>query len=210
VGLVLRELSVTGQRYQAVLAVIEDGLGKVFTGRYASRAPSMVSGRSYARGLPGLIRKLAGAIPMDSRLRKPKALGLMRFSAALPVRGWVTELTAMLDPDDAVTVIAAGYCEFAAREAHGVSPAYERLANAVSRDGEILELLAGLDPAKRQPNEAVRALPGHWISVEAPGVLPFSDLPAPPDGALYNVLALDGKPLAWTRGHGQALAWFGS
>ncbi len=57
--------------------------------------------------------------------------------------------------------------------------------------------------------DAVRQLPGHWVSVEAPDVLPHSGLPAPPDGALHNVLALDGRPLAWTRGHGQALHWFG-
>ncbi len=55
----------------------------------------------------------------------------------------------------------------------------------------------------------VRALPGHWISNEAPDVLTYDTLPAPPDGALNNVLALDGTPLAWTRSHGQAIAWFG-
>jgi hypothetical protein len=56
--------------------------------------------------------------------------------------------------------------------------------------------------------EAVRKLPGHWIAVEAPDVLGYDGLPQPPDEALHNVLALDGKPLAWTRGHGQAMAWF--
>jgi hypothetical protein len=56
--------------------------------------------------------------------------------------------------------------------------------------------------------DLVRTLPGHWISVEAPDVLAFQDLPPPPDRALHNVLALDGTPLAWTRGHGQAMAWF--
>jgi hypothetical protein len=44
------------------------------------------------------------------------------------------------------------YAEFAARETRGVSPAYERLAYAVSRDDEILALLGTLPPAKRQPN----------------------------------------------------------
>ncbi|MFI7107078.1 DUF2332 domain-containing protein [Nonomuraea sp. NPDC050227] len=48
--------------------------------------------------------------------------------------------------------IAAIYAEFAAREAHGVSPTYERLASAVARDPGLLDLLAGLPPAKRQPN----------------------------------------------------------
>ncbi|GAA2590240.1 DUF2332 domain-containing protein [Winogradskya consettensis] len=55
----------------------------------------------------------------------------------------------------------------------------------------------------------VRSLPAHWISIEAPEVLPFRDLPAPPDDRLHNVLALDGVPLAWVEGHGQAMTWFG-
>ncbi|WP_422770702.1 DUF2332 domain-containing protein [Plantactinospora sp. WMMC1484] len=55
----------------------------------------------------------------------------------------------------------------------------------------------------------VRGLPGHWISNEAPEVLPHDDLPEQPSGAQHNVLALDGGPLAWTRGHGQSMVWFG-
>jgi hypothetical protein len=39
-------------------------------------------------------------------------------------------------------------------------------------------------------------------------VLPYDDLPEPPDQALHNVLALDGTPLAWTRPHGQSITWF--
>ena len=57
--------------------------------------------------------------------------------------------------------------------------------------------------------ELVTALPGHWLANEAAEVLAHDDLPAPPDGALHNVLALDGRPLAWTRSHGQAMTWFG-
>jgi hypothetical protein len=57
--------------------------------------------------------------------------------------------------------------------------------------------------------EVVRGLPGHWIANEDPAVLTYDDLPEPPGEALHNVLALDGTPLAWTRSHGQALAWFG-
>jgi hypothetical protein len=57
--------------------------------------------------------------------------------------------------------------------------------------------------------ELVRELPARWIANEAPDVLVHGALPAPPDGALYNVLALDGTPLAWTRSHGQAITWFG-
>ncbi len=56
--------------------------------------------------------------------------------------------------------------------------------------------------------ELVRTLPGHWISVEAPHVLAFGELPPPPDASLHNVLALDGRPLAWTRSHGQEMRWF--
>lgn len=57
--------------------------------------------------------------------------------------------------------------------------------------------------------QTVRKLNGHWIAVEEPGVLNFGPLPAPPNDAHHNVLALDGTPLAWTRGHGQAMVWFG-
>jgi hypothetical protein len=48
--------------------------------------------------------------------------------------------------------IAAKYAEFAARDAHGVSPTYERLSLAVSRDDEVLALLGTLPPIKQQPN----------------------------------------------------------
>ncbi|MDG4808521.1 DUF2332 domain-containing protein [Micromonospora sp. WMMD1120] len=55
----------------------------------------------------------------------------------------------------------------------------------------------------------VRELPGHWVAIEGPDVLRYDGLPTPPSDALHNVLALDGRPLAWTRGHGQAMTWFG-
>ncbi|MBQ1073672.1 DUF2332 domain-containing protein [Micromonospora sp. C31] len=57
--------------------------------------------------------------------------------------------------------------------------------------------------------DVVRRLPGHWLSNESPDVVPHDALPEPPDEALHNVLALDGRPLAWTRPHGQAMSWFG-
>jgi hypothetical protein len=57
--------------------------------------------------------------------------------------------------------------------------------------------------------EVVRGLPGHWVANEAPDVLSYAGLPPPPAAALHhNVLSLDGSPLAWTRGHGQAITWF--
>lgn len=46
----------------------------------------------------------------------------------------------------------AEYTRFAAQDARGVSPAYERLASAVARDGELIALIDTLPPAKRQPN----------------------------------------------------------
>ena len=58
--------------------------------------------------------------------------------------------------------------------------------------------------------EVVRGLPGHWVANESPDVLTYPSLPEPPDGGVHcYVLALDGTPLAWTRGHGQAISWFG-
>jgi hypothetical protein len=64
-------------------------------------------------------------------------------------------------------------------------------------------------PRREAFAEVVRGLPGHWIASEAPDVLPYGTLPPPPDATLYNVLALDGTPLAWTRPHGQGISWFG-
>jgi len=51
-------------------------------------------------------------------------------------------------------------------------------------------------------------LRGHRVAVEAPTVLTYDGLPPPPNDGMHNVLALDGRPLAWTRGHGEAMAWF--
>ena len=65
------------------------------------------------------------------------------------------------------------------------------------------------EPRRRAFVEVVRELAGHWIANESPEVLPYDDLPAPPDGAAHHVLALDGSPLAWARPHGQRLVWFG-
>lgn len=63
-------------------------------------------------------------------------------------------------------------------------------------------------PRREAFAEVVRGLPGHWVANEAADVLPHDGLPEPPGPALHNVLALDGRPLAWTRSHGQAITWF--
>jgi len=65
------------------------------------------------------------------------------------------------------------------------------------------------EPRRRAFLALVRELPGHWVANEAPYTLDLTALPPPPDGALYNVLALDGVPLAWNRSHGQSMVWFG-
>jgi hypothetical protein len=64
-------------------------------------------------------------------------------------------------------------------------------------------------PAERRGRftDLVRALPGHWIAVESPEVLAYDGLPPQPED-FHNVLALHGVPMAWTRAHGQAMAWF--
>jgi hypothetical protein len=67
-------------------------------------------------------------------------------------------------------------------------------------------VLYQVSPADRSAFvETVHGLPGHWISIEAPDVIDVGDLPAPPDDSALNVLALDGNPVAWVRGHGQAV-----
>ena len=57
--------------------------------------------------------------------------------------------------------------------------------------------------------DLVHGLPGHWVANEGPDILRHDVLPPPPDDTLHNVLALDGRPLAWTRPHGQGIVWFG-
>jgi hypothetical protein len=39
--------------------------------------------------------------------------------------------------------VAAAFTDFATREAHGVSPTYERLSLAIARDAELLTLTVG-------------------------------------------------------------------
>jgi hypothetical protein len=50
------------------------------------------------------------------------------------------------------TTTAEEYRDFGAMEARGRSPLYEELAFGVADDPVLIELLAGLPPAKRQPN----------------------------------------------------------
>ncbi|MCA2215303.1 DUF2332 domain-containing protein [Jidongwangia harbinensis] len=56
--------------------------------------------------------------------------------------------------------------------------------------------------------EVVRTLPGHWLANDGRDAIPVDDLPPSPAGPFRNLLALDGRPLAWTGGHGQSITWF--
>jgi hypothetical protein len=56
----------------------------------------------------------------------------------------------------------------------------------------------------------VRGLPGHWISNEGPHAVPDvagTATSEPPAGPAPFLLAVDGRAVAWTDGHGRALWW---
>ncbi|MEU2236337.1 DUF2332 domain-containing protein [Streptomyces vietnamensis] len=65
--------------------------------------------------------------------------------------------------------------------------------------------------AREAFTETMRGLPAHWISNEAPAILPSVTArlprPAPQDRAVF-ALALDEQPVAFTGPHGQSLDWF--
>lgn len=73
-------------------------------------------------------------------------------------------------------------------------------------------VLAYLSPgARARFVEMVTALRGYWVSNEGPAVLPVPGAGTPPVGSAVGVapflLALDGRPVAWTHGHGRAIHW---
>jgi hypothetical protein len=49
----------------------------------------------------------------------------------------------------------------------------------------------------------------HWVSNEAPGVLPRVTATGPPvpESERTFVLGIDGRAVAWTHGHGRTLRW---
>jgi hypothetical protein len=84
-------------------------------------------------------------------------------------------------PADGGRAVAAVYADFATREAHGVSPAYERLALAVAADDELLGLIGALPPDKWQPNllfSVVRLLDGPVHDIAAFRVFALTHWPA--------------------------------
>ena len=59
--------------------------------------------------------------------------------------------------------------------------------------------------------KAVRQTGAVWISNEAPSVFPeLARVAPPPPHPGYFLLAVDGKPVAWTGPHGQSIEWFAS
>ena len=75
-------------------------------------------------------------------------------------------------------------------------------------------VIAYLEPAdRRRFADLMRGLVAadacHWVSNEAPGVLPevTSTGPSAPPGPTSFVLGLDGQAVAWTHGHGSSLTW---
>ncbi len=124
----------------------------------------------------------------DRRCRLAAAVGLARADPPTLVRGDLTEALPRLAeqvPDDATLVVF-----------HSAVLAYV--------DADARECFV----------ETVRALPGHWVSNEGPRVLPAvtgSAGAVPPAGSVVGpapfVLGLDGRAVAWTEGHGRALAW---
>jgi hypothetical protein len=56
---------------------------------------------------------------------------------------------------------------------------------------------------------SVRQLDAVWISNEAPSVFPELAKASPPRRTPDQfLLAVDGKPVAWTGPHGQSITWF--
>lgn len=70
-------------------------------------------------------------------------------------------------------------------------------------------VLMYLDARERQRfADTVRALPGHWLSVEPRTVLPaIRERDDVPNESSDLVLALDGVQLAWAQPHGRAIRW---
>jgi hypothetical protein len=57
---------------------------------------------------------------------------------------------------------------------------------------------------------AVSQLNAVWISNESPKVFPeIAKLAPRPPRRSHFLLAINGKPLAWTSPHGQSIHWFG-
>jgi hypothetical protein len=74
----------------------------------------------------------------------------------------------------------------------------------------VLAYLSGADRSRFV--ETMRTTRGHWVSNEGPSVVPtVVPPPSPPTTSAVTggvlLLSLDGRPVAWTHGHGRSLRW---
>ncbi|MPZ32652.1 MAG: DUF2332 family protein [Rhodospirillales bacterium] len=79
------------------------------------------------------------------------------------------------DPDE-LARLAERYRKFAADEAHGVSPHYERLARSIAGSAPILRFLNGLPAPRRQPNLLLGA--ATLIAGRPPDIASLTDMVA--------------------------------
>ena len=58
--------------------------------------------------------------------------------------------------------------------------------------------------------DLVTGLPGHWVSNEGRRVFKHIAVPdIEPGPGMFGLLCMDGRPMGYTAGHGQAVQWFG-
>jgi hypothetical protein len=122
----------------------------------------------------------------DRRARLAAAVGLAREDPPDLVAG---------DLNDALPGLVAGVPED---------------ATLVVFHSAVLAYLSAEDRARFV--QTVASTRGHWVSNESPRVLPdvaatAGEPPADPALGAPFVLGLDGRAVAWTQGHGRALAW---
>jgi hypothetical protein len=123
----------------------------------------------------------------DRRVRLAAAVALAREDPPSIIRGdLVEELPRLVErvPDDATLVVL-----------HSAVVAYLP------------------EPDRLRFAEMMTGLRGHWLSNEGPTVVPgVSPPPRPPRSPVGGdplLMALDGRPVAWTQGHGRAVHWIG-
>jgi hypothetical protein len=100
-------------------------------------------------------------MPLDSLIDKP--WGIPRFDPIGICSKWAARLAKMPNETGVLKRIADSYARFAAVEARGTSPVYERFAKTAASSNHVLKFLATLPAERRQPNlflAAVRYLFG--------------------------------------------------
>jgi len=88
--------------------------------------------------------------------------------------------------NDPVTAVAEAYRSFARQEARGRSAAYESLAESVADDPAVVDFIASLPPAKRQPNLLFAA--ARYLLGVSPGTRQLRDLVRQSQAELTRVI----------------------